>query len=389
MEPDPAAEVACSIGDVRVVLRSELPQVAKDLAELYGSTTDDGLDEERAIHLDVRRAGRSRFGRRLYRVFADGQEIGGCRHANGVFPLLEWGINLRVMETRSEYLQLHAASMVYRGHGVIFAADSGSGKSTLAAILLSRGWQYLCDEFALVRRDTFQLDPFPKALCIKQGSYALVQALDLPVARSRDYLKELKGRVSYIDARRVGTHAIGHVAPVRFVIFPRYRPGQSPHLEPVSRTQATMRLVGSCFNRHTFPRAALDILTRTAAQSRCFELGTQEPQATADLLESRLDAVIDAASASESAHRRPAQAAAPRPAAQDHRGQHLKSRRDLLRIGAKVAYVTPSVLMLAATPAMAAGSNPSGVCSTGLNTGELCETDSDCCSKVCDFGVCQ
>ena len=67
----------------------------------------------------------------------------------------------------------------------------------------------------------------------------------------------------------------------------------------------------------------------------------------------------------------------------------LPSRRQVLRRGAKLAYVAPAVMTLSAQQAFAGASNPSGTCSAALITGELCETDSDCCSRDCDFGICK
>jgi hypothetical protein len=63
------------------------------------------------------------------------------------------------------------------------------------------------------------------------------------------------------------------------------------------------------------------------------------------------------------------------------------TRRDVIRQGAKLAYLTPIVFSLSAQQALAA-SIPSGMCSTGQQTGEPCFTDTDCCSGKCDFGVC-
>lgn len=377
--------VQCAIGDFIVSLRSDLPEVLDDFMSLYPPRSVGASDPNRTIQLEVRKAGRSRLGRRLYRVFADGQEVGGWRTSNGVFPLLEWGINLRIMATRSEFLQLHAASMSYRGYGVVFAGDSGCGKSTLAAILLSRGWNYLCDEFALVDPHAIRLHPFPKALCIKQGSYPVVRQLGLPFARRRDYLKELKGRVGYINPRALEGNAVVAPAPVRFIVFPQYRSKTRPRLEPVCRSHATMKLFRSCLNRHAFSDAALGALTALARQSQCFRLDSGRPEETGRLLESMLDA---SHARDDTARIPPIRPTSDRPSVRD-RSTRLKSRRDMLRVGVKLAYVTPSILTVTAQQAFAAGSNPSDICSTGLNVGELCETDSDCCSEDCDFGLCQ
>jgi hypothetical protein len=64
------------------------------------------------------------------------------------------------------------------------------------------------------------------------------------------------------------------------------------------------------------------------------------------------------------------------------------SRRRLLCWGKRAAFVVPVVWTLTASQALAAGSNPSATPSC-LGTGELCSTDSDCCSGKCKKGVCK
>lgn len=376
--------VYCEIGDIHVRLRSDLKQALDDFARIYPVHVRNAGAGQKVIEIEVRRSGRSRIGRRLFRVYADGEEVGGLRPGNGVFPLIEWGINLRVMESRSEYLQLHAASMVVQRSGFIFAGDSGCGKSTLAAILLAHGWQYLCDEFALVDVETSLLRPFPKALCIKAGSYAITRKLGLPLARRRDYVKAFKGRVGYINARELGADRIAVPTPPRFVVFPSYCGGAAPQLTPMGRANAVMELYRCCFNKWALPAESLPALTRLVGQAECFRLAVGNPTDTAKLLES-LCANSYTKVATVSARGRRANSGPFRSSEQRAR---LRSRREVLRVGAKLAYIAPCVLTLTAQQAFAAASNPSGICSTAKNTGELCETDTDCCSRKCNLGVC-
>lgn len=120
-------DVHCTIGDFGVSLRSDLPEVLDDFVSLYPQQSKNPGRPDRAIRLEVRKVGRSRIGRPLYRVYADGEEVGGACLANGVFPRVEWGINLRIIARRSEHLQFHAASMAFEGNGVIFAGIQGGG----------------------------------------------------------------------------------------------------------------------------------------------------------------------------------------------------------------------------------------------------------------------
>jgi len=380
-----ARTVNCAVGRFAVSLRSDLEEVVDDFVALYPPGSSATCGAPQVIRLEVVSGKRSRTGRRLYRVYADGQEVGGWRPKNAVFPVLEWGINLRIMATRPEYLQLHAASMSCRGNGFIFAGESGCGKSTLAATLMSRGWQYFCDEFALISPEALTLQPFPKALCIKEGSYPVARGLGLRFARRRDYLKELKGRVGYIDPRQTGHDAIASPASVRAVVFPRYAAAEPPRLEPISRARAAVELFRCCFNRQAFSDGGLGVLSGVVRQSRCFRLTVGGADETVALLESCLAHSDARAMASSSAAK--VAIARPAPAPADRR--RLATRRDMLRAGAKLAYVTPAVLTLSVTDICVAGSNPSALCSTGLPAGELCETDTDCCSGQCSLGVCE
>ncbi len=373
-----------TIGDVKVSIRSDLKGLLNEVASLYPVASEAHVPSQ-TIQIDVRQT-RSRMFSPRYRVYADRQEVGSERRAREVFPFIEWGINLRVIATRAQYVQLHAASMSHGGDGFIFAGGSGSGKSTLAAGLMTRGWNYYCDEFALINRNTLCLHPFPKPLCIKAGSFSVMRRLHLPFARRGDYIKSQKGRVGYINPYKVEGHSVGGSAPVKFVIFPTYVENKSPQLQPISRTRALMDLAGCVFNRHVFDDQALSILSQVVQGAACFRLDTGDIQATCDLLESELCHVPDSCedksmpdngliSASQRRTRKPT--------------GPLLSRRAMLKRGAKLAYITPTVLTLTAQQAFAAGSNPSSACSTALATGELCNTDADCCSSDCDLGICQ
>lgn len=370
------------IGRFTVELRSDSQRIIRNFTDLYSVEPREFNEFESPIRIDVRRVARSRLGRTLYRVFADGVEIGGWRPRSGVFPLIEWGINLRIIATRTEFLQLHAATLAYRGKGFLFAGDSGVGKSTLAAILLSRNWRYLCDEFALIEPRTLSLESFPKALCVKSGSIPTLKKLGLRLARNSDHIKGPKGRVGYLRPGESNPNEIGDPPPCRFVLFPTYHGGATPRLEPIPRTHAVLELFRCAFNRHMFGDATLDVLTRLVRESTCYRLEVGDPNATGELLESLVSPALSPLTTSVERTPRAAFNAGPRVTSP-------KSRREFLRWGAKLAYVAPAVATLSTNVALAATSDPSGICSTALNTGQLCQTDTDCCSRKCTVGVCQ
>jgi HprK-related kinase A len=372
-----------SIGSINLSVRSELRELLPELAALYPENTETG--DRRTIRVEVKET-RGRWGRRRYRVFREGAEVGSGLRADGVFPYVEWAINLSVIGTRNEYVQLHAASMVHNGIGFIFAGASGCGKSTLAAGLMAHGWNYLCDEFALINPRLLLLHAFPKALCIKAGSFPSVRRLGLPFARRRDYVKARKGRVGYLRPLEKDSETATAPAPIRYVIFPEYCEGGAPRLDPMPRGEALMELAGCLFNRHVYDDQALPILSEMVAKAQCFRLQTGPLEETCAYLESQLGGDRSREVMAEVTTRNSTLPGVrvTKPGAT----RFSPSRRQVLRKGAKLAYLTPAVMALSSQKAFASASDPSGICSTGQASGELCESDLDCCSSDCDFGVC-
>ncbi len=289
------------IGPVELELRSDLREAADDFAVLYRDQRRLRSTGGRAIRMEVRAEGRWRWGFRRYAIIGDGEEVFGRLRRDEVLPYLEWAINYRVIAQHSEYLQLHAATLGRQGRGVILVGQSGSGKSTLAAALAARGWEYLSDEFALIDPDTLLLHALPKALCIKAGSFDLVQRLGLPLWRRRPYVKAFKGRVGYISPSdlNVATDAL----PVRLIVFPRYRGGGGTSLFPVSRSRAAFSLAANSFNRGVFGDRLVSTLGRIVRQARCVALEPDGLEESCALLESLLD--VD--------HKTPAARPDPRP----------------------------------------------------------------------------
>jgi HprK-related kinase A len=265
---------------------SELEDVLQDFASLYREfRQDEGIADD-PIRMEIRTSRRAWHARRRYVICGDGEELGSARRKTEVVPYLEWGINWRVIARRREYLQLHAAAMVHEGQGLLFAARSGAGKSTLAVGLLSRGWKYLSDEFALINPDTLQLHPFPKALCIKAGAFDVIRRLNVPLWRRRYFVKAFKGRVGYVCPHEVSPHPVAGPSPIRFVIFPKYIEGVRPRVYPLSRAQAALALAGCVMNRDAFGDRGTAILADVVRKAECFGLESGPIEATCDLIES-------------------------------------------------------------------------------------------------------
>jgi HprK-related kinase A len=276
---------AFRIGELDVVVRSDLRGVLDDFAAMYPGCARRDPGARDAIRMEIKRDGRTRFGRRRYAVHGDGEKIHEHLHPDEVLPHLEWGLSWRIVARCHNYLQLHAASMAHEGKGVVLAGDSGAGKSTLAAALLARGWKYFCDEFALVDATTLKLHPYPKAVCIKAGSFDVIERLGLRLARGRHYIKALKGKVGYVSPADVGTDNIAEPCPARYVIFPSYSGAEKSRLYPVSKARAAFALLKTALNRDVFGERAVPIVGGVVRGARCLGLETGPIEETCDRLE--------------------------------------------------------------------------------------------------------
>jgi hypothetical protein len=271
------------IGEIQVRLSGD-PTIAQEFATIYSRYP--GLDPRHpTISMNVRKHRPSFWGNSLYSITGDAVSIGPDRVRSEAIPALEWAINARVIATRNDFVLLHAASLVHpSGGGIVLAGASGCGKSTLAMGLLARGWSYLCDEFALVRPQTGCLHPFPKALCIKAGSFHLARDLKLGLSGRSYYVKGLKGPVGYINP--ITSHArIGRPALVRLIVFPRFAGEAEPRASALSTSKAMFGLIGALLNSGAVGPGAADILFRLAAGAACFSLRSGSLPQTCDLLE--------------------------------------------------------------------------------------------------------
>jgi len=276
------------IGEIDVCVRSEVPDVLPELALLYGDWEQNHLVDGLTVSVQRRR---SRYtGGRRFIIDGGGDQLFSVKRMEEILPHVEWAVNWEVVKRVERFLQVHAAVMQRGSAACVMPGSPGSGKTTLAAGLLSRGWRLLSDEFALVSPQSGRVHPYPKALCIKQGSMQVVRSLGLPLMASRCYKKGRKGRVAYVSPAVMQCDCVGEACPIGCVLFPTYRVGARPKTEPMSRGEAVFELNRLAFNGQRFGAQAMAILDRTLTGVRCYRLVSGEIRSTCDLVEQVSDA---------------------------------------------------------------------------------------------------
>jgi hypothetical protein len=193
----------------------------------------------------------------------------GAAHAD-VLDHLFTHVNGEVFRRTGHFLMVHAGAVVSpTGEGVIFPGGSGFGKTTLVAALVQDGFGYLSDEVAAIDPVRRRLYPFPKTLNLKEGSFGLfpelrAQAGRLPFIRHQWHLRP--------DDIRAG--AVAGPCSMRYVVFPRYEPGASTAVMPVSRASAVRDLMPGIFNLSMYGARALELLSDAVSSARSYRLVT-------------------------------------------------------------------------------------------------------------------
>ncbi len=273
-----------SIGVVNVTLHTPLRFLMNEYSSLYETCRVDCAGAS-SIRVDVRPKPFVPWHRRRCTVSVNDQLQFEPTRAEEYLPYVEWAVNWEIPKAMPQFLQLHASSMEIDGVGVIFPGESGSGKSTLTAGLLTRGWRYLCDEFALIHADTLELHPFPRAICVKKASFSVIESLGLSLYGKRRYLKGSKGWIRFVNPLDVRPDAVGRVCPIRYVVFPKYTPGANPALAEISRADAVIELHKVCFNLFGCERLGLDVLANMIRGARCYRLIAGEIAQTCDTVQ--------------------------------------------------------------------------------------------------------
>jgi hypothetical protein len=206
---------------------------------------------------------------RRYAVYFDGLPIVRTPSEPLALVYLLWHLNRAVVEESGAWLLLHAAAAEHEGSAVLLPARMDAGKSTLVAGLTLRGFGYLTDETVAIDPRTTLVDPYPKPLSIEMGSWGalapLRPRLDARFARFSDEIWHVVP-----DAIRPG--AVADRCRVRAIVSPRFEPGATTTLEPISRAEAVMMLAENAFNFPAHGAAGLDTLAAIVRPCECYRL---------------------------------------------------------------------------------------------------------------------
>lgn len=184
-----------------------------------------------------------------------------------IMPVLEREINQYLVGALGDRLLVHGAAAKYGKRAVVLPATAGAGKTSLVGGLVQRACGYLTDELVILHRRTSSIVPFPKAMSLKEGSFALFESLG-PDPTGPEY-----DRVWYLDPEwlRPGS-VVKRPTPIGWVVFPRFESGAKTRIEALTVGETVLGLFENAVNIARHKEAGLDRLIAIARKAPGYRL---------------------------------------------------------------------------------------------------------------------
>jgi HprK-related kinase A len=176
----------------------------------------------------------------------------------------EMAMNLQVALGERRFLLIHAASIEKDGKALILTGESGSGKSTLAALLATKGWRFLGDEFALIEPQTGMVHPFPRPTSLKKEAIAAMTAR-LPEDRFGPLLRDTpKGDIRHLIPPVNALERMREPATPALLLYPRF--GAEAATREIGQAENFVRLTQASTNYMALGETGFAALTRFVDQ---------------------------------------------------------------------------------------------------------------------------
>jgi len=197
--------------------------------------------------------------------------VEGDHRLDGTVPMalrhgllaLEMAMNMQVALGERRYLLLHAAAVERGGRAIILPGESGSGKSTLAALLGEAGWRLLADEFVMIDLASGLIQPFPRAISLKNQSIAAMEAVIADASRFGPHLSGTpKGELRHLRPAPDAIARMDEPAEPALILFPTFGPEAA--VEGVSRSELFARMTEGSTNYSDLGEAGFIRLSQLA-----------------------------------------------------------------------------------------------------------------------------
>lgn len=120
-------------------------------------------------------------------------------------------------------MTVHAAALTNGRKTILIPAESGSGKTTMAAMLQSRGYELLSDDFVPIDRHLLRAWPFPIAMSVKHGALEVLSSIYLDLEQKPIKQTATKKAVRYLSPK-YNPEFLKLAFPIKEVVSIKYDP---------------------------------------------------------------------------------------------------------------------------------------------------------------------
>jgi hypothetical protein len=185
-----------------------------------------------------------------FAIFEDGAPtIEALSREDALLHLSEIVIR-RLAEHVDTGVSLHSGVVGWNGRSVLIPGDSGAGKSSLTAWFVSKGFDYVTDELAVLNGEG--IVGFPRSLMLRSGADTAVSQFP----RFAGFTMRQAGPALMIQPENPANARPGDLPqdlPCGLSIFPAFERGASLAIESISPAKACVRLAACSGNTHSLP----------------------------------------------------------------------------------------------------------------------------------------
>jgi HprK-related kinase A len=262
--------IPLQVGPFTARLQTAIPGLGEEIRGLYGDNPISPDEDFADFHLSLlpRRSWRSL--QSLVEVRVDAEVDFNPVPMDQALPSLEWILNWAIVIHANNYLIIHAATIAKDGFAAIMPGAPGAGKSTLTAALSHRGWRLLSDELALISPSDHSIIPIVRPISLKNNSIELIRRYLPEATLSRPATNTFKGTVALLKAPSASIAAMDEPARAAWVIFPKYTPGASASLKPVSKAASLLEIGNNAFNYSVYGAQGFEVLSAVMDGCACY-----------------------------------------------------------------------------------------------------------------------
>jgi len=179
-----------------------------------------------------------------FTIFEDGGPAIEALSRNDALLHLSEIVTRRLAENVDIGVSLHSGVVGWNGRSVLIPGDSGAGKSSLTAWFVSKGFDYVSDELAVLNGEA--IVGFPRSLMLRSGADTAVSQLP----RFADFTMRQAGSALLVQPDDPAIARLGDL-PCGLIIFPAFKRGVGLTIESISPAKACVRLAACTGNTHS------------------------------------------------------------------------------------------------------------------------------------------